>query len=139
MKPDVRLLIVDDDVDDRNFIIAAVKEIDADIECITANDGQQALEVLMNSPRLPDLVFLDLRMPRFSGRKCLVEIRKNTRFENLPVIIYTTSTEIEESQDLKKMGALHFISKPNNPDEIYYLISMVLEEQVPLLQKKSRG
>ena len=138
MKPDVRLLIVDDDVDDRNFIIAAVKEIDADIECITANDGQQALEVLMSSPRLPDLVFLDLRMPRFSGRKCLLEIRKNTRFENLPVIIYTTSTEIEESQDLKKMGALHFISKPNNPDEIYYLISMVLEEQVPLLHKKNR-
>ena len=129
---------MDDDVDDRNFIIAAVKEIDADIECITANDGQQALEVLMSSPRLPDLVFLDLRMPRFSGRKCLLEIRKNTRFENLPVIIYTTSTEIEESQDLKKMGALHFISKPNNPDEIYYLISMVLEEQVPLLHKKNR-
>ena len=138
MKSNVRLLIVDDDVEDRNFVIAAVKEIDADIECITANDGQQALEVLLNSPTLPDLVLLDLRMPRFGGRKCLVEMRKNTRFENLPVIIYTTSTEVEESQELKKMGALHFISKPTNPDEIYYLMSMVLEDQVPLLQKKSR-
>lgn len=129
---DIRLLIVDDDADDRNLFIEAVKEVDEGIECITAADGQQALDLLKNATRLPDFIFLDLRMPRFNGKKCLFGIKNNERLKTIPVIIYTTSKEVEESEDLKEMGAVHFMSKPSNPEEIYYLVSFVLEEQLRL-------
>lgn len=135
MKDKISLLIVDDDTDDQNLFIEAVKEVDEDINCITANDGQQALDLLKNALRLPDFIFLDLRMPRISGKKCLVEIKNDDRLKSIPVIIYTTSTELEESKDLKEMGAVHFISKPSNPEEIYYLVSFVLEEQLRLLPR----
>jgi DNA-binding response OmpR family regulator len=127
MKKKLSLLIVDDDPDDRAFFIEAAKEIDENIDCMTANDGQKALDLLRNSLSfLPDLIFLDIRMPLLNGKKCLLEIKKDERLKHLPVIIYTTSKVVEESIELKKMGAVHFISKPANADEIYYLLSVMI-------------
>ena len=130
MKNNLRLLIVDDDADDRQFFIDAVREIDKAIECVVAKDGLHALE-LLNNPDfvLPNFIFLDLRMPRFNGRRCLVEIKANERLKDIPLIIYTTSTDVKESAELKNLGATHFISKPHSPDEVYYILSVVLEEQ----------
>jgi len=130
MKDKTKLLIVDDDADDRQLFIDAVKEFDKHIECVSAKDGKQALDLLNDlNLSLPDYIFLDLRMPRFNGRKCLLEIKKSERLRDIPVIIYTTSRELEESKELKQMGAVHFISKPSNPEEVYYVVSFALEEQ----------
>ncbi|HMC85645.1 MAG TPA: response regulator [Chitinophagaceae bacterium] len=135
MKKKLSLLIVDDDPDDRAFFIEAAKEIDENIDCMTANDGQKALDLLRNSLSfLPDLIFLDIRMPLLNGKKCLLEIKKDERLKHLPVIIYTTSKVVEESIELKKMGAVHFISKPANADEIYYLLSVMIEEYLGTLR-----
>lgn len=130
IKDYISVLIVDDDADDRKLFEEAVKEIDERIKCITAKDGQYALELLKSRmDALPNLIFLDLRLPRFSGRKCLLELKKDIRLKHIPVIIYTTSREVQDSIELKNMGAVHFISKPNNPEEIYFILSSVLEEQ----------
>lgn len=131
MEKNMRLVIVDDDADDRMLFIEAVKEVDENIECITANDGQEALDLLKKDVHsLPDLIFLDISMPRLSGKKCLSEIKNDERLKHIPVIIYTTSKDVEESKKLKEMGAYHFISKPSNAEEIYYLVSFALEEQL---------
>lgn len=123
-------LIVDDDADDRMLFIEAVREIDETIECTIARNGEQALQFLRNFEySLPDFIFLDIRMPRLNGKKCLFEIKKDERLKNIPVIIYTTSKAVEESKELRAMGAFHFISKPRNADEIFYLISFVIDEQ----------
>ena len=131
MKRNMNILLVDDDADDRKLFIDAIKEVDATINCTIAVDGKQALEHLKSSgDSLPDFIFLDLRMPRFSGKKCLLEIRKDEQLKSIPVIVYTTSKDVEEAKQLREMGAVHFISKPSDPDEIYYVVSFVLEEQL---------
>ena len=136
MEKQLSLLIVDDDPDDRAFFIEAAKEVDENIECITANDGQKALDLMRaNLSSLPDLIFLDIRMPLLNGKKCLVEIKNDERLKHIPVIIYTTSKLVEESIELKEMGAFHFISKPGNADEIYYLVSVMIEEHLHSLRK----
>ena len=122
------LLIVDDDPDDRSLFIEAVKEIDDTIHCISATNGQEALEVLNSADQLPDFIILDLRMPRYGGKKCLYEIKRNARLAHIPVIIYTTSKNVDESNELKEMGACHFMTKPRNSDEIYYMAAFVLGE-----------
>ena len=138
MKPDLNILIIDDDADDRQLFIDAIKEVNEDIKCTTANDGKEALERLKNSyDSLPDFIFLDLRMPRFSGKRCLLEIKKDDKLKTIPVIIYTTSTDVEESKLLRELGAVHFISKPSDPEEIYYVVSLVLEEQLNSLRNGS--
>lgn len=125
-----KILLVDDDADDRMYFKEALHEIDPAIECAEAKDGQQALELLQNTGfSLPDYIFLDLRMPRYNGKQCLLQIKADKRLQNIPVIIYTTSKEVDDSEEMQALGAVHFISKPSNPDEIYYVISIVLEEQ----------
>ena len=127
----MQLLIVDDDEDDRTLFIEAVKEVDPDIECKTANNGQLALDMLRDhETTLPDLIFLDIRMPLLSGKKCLSQLKSDEVLKHIPVVIYTTSRDEAESEELKEMGAFHFISKPSNINEIYYLVSVVLEEQM---------
>ena len=121
----ISLLLVDDDADDRELFVNVVKEVNPNIHCFTANDGQQALDLLKTLPTLPDLIFLDLRMPRINGRKFLTEIKQLEKLKNVPVVIYSTSREVDEAKDLKKLGAVHFVSKPSNPEEIFYLVASV--------------
>lgn len=136
MKNSKSFLIVDDDADDRMLFIEAVREINKSIECKIARNGEQALKLLSNIEYpLPDFIFLDIRMPRIDWKKCLVEIKKDERLKNIPVIIYTTSKGVEESKELRDMGAFHFISKPRNADEIFYLISFVMDEHANALRR----
>lgn len=132
----VRILIVDDDADDRKLFIDAIKEVDFGIKCVTAKDGREALEILNNAGDLPDYIFLDLRMPGYNGKNCLFEIKNDQRLKDIPVIVYTTSRELEDSAEMKSLGAAHFISKPSNPDDIYYVVAQVLEEELFRSSKK---
>lgn len=124
------ILLVDDDEDDRKLFCEAAADIDKAIICVTAFNGEQALSYLGNDANeIPDYIFLDLRMPGLSGHDCLAEIKKTPRVAHVPVIVYTTSREVKESIELKKMGAAHFMSKPVLPDDVYYLLSFVLGEK----------
>ena len=130
MKKNINILIVDDDEDDKKLFIESVKEVDEDISCVMASDGQEAIILLKDEHNtLPDYIFLDLRMPRINGKQCLEEIRKDKRLRHIPIFIYTTSKNVQDSIDLKKMGAVHFISKPDNPTDIYYILSLILGEK----------
>lgn len=121
--------MIDDDADDRKYFAEALNEIDNTIELVTAKDGEQAMSLLRQPGlALPNFIFLDLRMPRVNGRQCLLQIKANERLKDIPVIIYTTSKEVREAEELQTLGAVHFISKPSDPEEIYYVLSMVLEE-----------
>jgi DNA-binding NtrC family response regulator len=124
------ILMVDDDADDRKLFAEAAKEVDEDISCITLPGGQEALAWLRDPANpLPDYIFLDLRMPGLSGQQCLVEIKKDSRLAPIPVVVYTTSRDVRESIELKRLGAAHFMSKPVLPDDVYYMISFVLGEK----------
>jgi CheY-like chemotaxis protein len=130
MEKSITILLVDDDEDDRKLFFEAVKEVDDTILCVSAGNGQEALLYLKNMDnQLPDYIFLDLHMPGLSGQRCLEEIKKDARLAPVPVIVYTTSREVSESIALKKLGAVHFMSKPTLPDEVYYMVSFVLGEK----------
>jgi CheY-like chemotaxis protein len=126
----MNILLVDDDEDDRKLFFEAAGEVDQTIKCIGATNADEALLYLNDKGNpLPDFIFLDLRMPGLSGRQCLEEIKKDARLEPVPVIVYTTSTDVRESVELKQLGAAHFMSKPVSPDDVYYMLSVVLGEK----------
>jgi CheY-like chemotaxis protein len=124
------ILLVDDDEDDQKLFIEAARAVDDTIICLAASDGMEALDLLRDDSRdLPDYIFLDLRMPGISGEECLVEIKKEPRMAAVPVIVYTTSRDVRESVRLKQLGAVHFMSKPVSPEDVYYMVSFVLNER----------
>lgn len=138
MKENMVIFIVDDDEDDKKLFIASAKEINESIAFVTASDGQEALRLLKDEHnKVPDYIFLDLRMPRVGGAKCLKEIKGDKRLHDVPVFIYTTSADVKDSIELKEMGAIHFISKPVDPSDIYYILSVVLDEKWDQRNKKA--
>ena len=132
----VHLLIVDDDEDDRDLFCAAVNDVDPAIHCLMAQNGYEALRAL-RSCRLekPDIIFLDLNMPRMNGLQTLTELKKDEALKDIPVIIYSTSKLEEDKEKTKKQGAAAFLTKPTSLDELRIDIEQLLHEHLQITFK----
>ena len=120
------IFLIDDDIDDQEFFVEAVKEVDPNIVCHLASSCDEGLELLNKSSVLPDYIFLDLNMPKVDGKKCLLELKKNARVKDIPVIIYSTSSLKKDIDETKGMGAVHFLTKPAAFRELCEAIENVL-------------
>ena len=122
------LLLADDDKDDRFFFEQAISQIDPTVKWQTVNDGEKLMLWLIdNVDHLPDIVFLDLNMPRLNGFACLDQIRHNRKLQHLFIAIYSTSTSTQDIKEAFDKGANIFINKPNGFDELKNVIRKVLE------------
>lgn len=117
--------LIDDDADDREFFLHALKAFDKTAKLVTAESGVDALAKL-NALELflPDYIFLDLNMPYMSGRSCLAQIREIKRLKNVPVIIYSTISDFEE---LKNSHATVCITKPISRQKLVKLLAEVIK------------
>ena len=124
-----KIIIVDDDADDRAFFCDAVSEVDSDIKCIGLNDGEEAIRFLEENPdEIPDYIFLDLNMPRMNGKQCLKRIKSNKNLSSIPIIIYTTTKSKEDVIETKSLGANYFLTKPNKYSELKLAIRDILAQ-----------
>ena len=122
--------IADDDPDDQEILTAALKSIDKFCKCVTAFNGEQALQVLLKGMlTLPDIIFLDLNMPRMNGKQCLTEIKKNDLLQNIPVIIYSTSAEKKDIEETLNSGAAFFLQKPNRFDDLSQALNQIISRK----------
>src|SRR5215211_629081 len=86
------IALADDDADDQMLFQMALKEVSRDVVLDTYNNGIQLLQALMQpGAELPQMIFLDLNMPRKNGMECLEEIRADQRLQHIPIVILTTS------------------------------------------------
>jgi CheY-like chemotaxis protein len=109
------IYIIDDDLDDQDFLIEAIKDIDLSIQCHTAINGQEGLQKLETGLiPYPSLIFLDLNMPRIDGRKFLAAIKSHAQFKSIPVVIYTTSSDPGDREEMMKLGAMDYIVKQSD-------------------------
>jgi CheY-like chemotaxis protein len=125
----MNILIVDDDEDDRDLFCDALNIVDRTINCLMARNGEEALNGLKSEvfPR-PDLIFLDLNMPRINGVQCLREIKSHPVFQLIPVVIYTTSKVTGDKQITKELGAIYFITKPSSLRELCREIEVAINK-----------
>ncbi len=120
------LLIVDDDPDDVQLFSEAVSGINNSFRCLSASNGEEALQLLKEAIIKPDFIFLDLNMPRMNGKQCLVQLKTDSQFAYIPVIIYSTSKVKKDIEDTLRLGAVSFLTKPNKFDHLVKAISYVL-------------
>src|SRR5690606_25303319 len=104
----------------------------------TANDGVELMRLLKNGlPNLPDMLFLDLNMPRKTGYECLAEIRQHKDLKLLPIIVISTSFEHDVVNLLYKNGADFYIRKPGD----FTVLKQLIHKAIRLVTgpvKKSR-
>jgi len=121
--PPIQLLLADDDADDRLFFKDALEELPVNSSLNSVNNGDQLMKLLTNeSTTLPDILFLDLNMPRKTGFECLDEIKRNEKLKSLPVIIYSTSLDHKVVNLLYEKGAHRYIRKPGDFDNLKNVI-----------------
>ena len=128
MRPNqLNIMLADDDEDDRLFFREAFEEVKIKNQITTFNDGTQLMDHLNNEGNpLPDIIFLDLNMPRKSGLQCLQEIRENERLRQLTVAIYSTSSSEKDIEDTFVQGANVYIKKPNDFVQLKKILSEVV-------------
>lgn len=111
--PSPVVYLIDDDEDDRDIFSIALENARSEAVCLTAKNGPEALKSL-NDIKVPDYIFIDLNMPYMSGRECLQEIKKRPMLRDVPAVVYTTSSQIKDANELMELGAAHFLVKPNS-------------------------
>jgi len=105
------ILLVDDDDDDQLIFKDALYEIEKNIQCHIASNGQEALNHLNKLTFPPSLIFLDLNMPLMNGFECLERIKGHPHHKKIPVIIFTTSDSPQDQDRTRQMGAESFFTK----------------------------
>lgn len=119
------LLYVDDDPEDITVLEEALTFIDPGSCCVPARSGREALDVL-SADLVPDFIFLDINMPMMTGRDVLLAIRKENRFDNIPIIMCSTTINPREIQSYKDAGANDFLIKPTRFDDLCRSLNNVL-------------
>lgn len=110
----ITITLADDDEDDRLFFRDAFEELKINTNVTTCNDGVELMEYLRNPDTiLPNILFLDLNMPRKNGFECLLEIRKEAKFSDIAIAIYSTSSSEEDIENTFVQGANIYIKKPS--------------------------
>lgn len=125
----LHILLADDDESDRLLFTEAFAELKIRTVVSTVNDGIELMELLnLEDQPLPNLLFLDLNMPRKSGLECLKEIRGNKNLKDISIAIYSTSHNQKDMDDTFFNGAHVYITKPDNFNEL----KLVLEKAVTM-------
>ncbi|MEJ7831088.1 MAG: response regulator [Segetibacter sp.] len=115
------IMLADDDRDDIELFQSAVKECSLNIKVSIANHGQMLLE-LLEKEAVPDFIVLDLNMPGISGYDCLKAIRKNQKYNNVVVMILSTSSLEKDINYCLANGANYYVVKPESLNALSKLV-----------------
>jgi CheY-like chemotaxis protein len=146
----VVLVMVDDDEEDCMLVNEALKQACPGCTFRCVGDGDQLLDYLHRSSRdnsdhestpPPDIILLDLNMPRMDGRKVLKILKEDPLFRAIPVVILTTSKELEDVKACYDLGANSYITKQSSFEEMVLCVKTLMEywiEVATLPRKKTR-
>lgn len=118
----ITIYLADDDGDDRTLFIEAISEIPLETQVTQFDNGVDLMDDLFSDKPLPDVIFLDLRMPLMDGFECLTDIRSFKQFSHIKVIVYSSSYHQREVNQLKRDGANRYLQKPNSFNQLKTLL-----------------
>lgn len=124
-----RILIVDDDADDREMIKDAFVHINDNFDYVFLENGDRLMEYLKTQSHdsNPSLIMLDLNMPGKDGRESLREIKSDQSFHSIPTIVFTTSSSNRDRGICYDLGANCFTTKPDTFDKLTALAGCICQ------------
>lgn len=123
-----RIMLAEDDEDDKWIFTEIMKglAVDGNIRFDALDNGLQIMQALENNPELPDLVILDQNMPQLNGKETLELIKKDERFNHIPVVIYSTYNDSRLSNECVNIGATQIVTKPDTFEGFKEMIEMLV-------------
>jgi CheY-like chemotaxis protein len=125
--PPLRIVLVDDDEDDHFIFAKTLNEIQIPTILTSITESENLMDYLLNLYDLPDVIFLDLNMPRKNGCECLTEIKQHAKLKHIPIIIYSTSYHKDILDILYAKGAIYSIRKSPSGKQTRESIEIALD------------
>lgn len=129
MTRSLRILLVEDSPSDVRLIQEALKDTPVGVQLTVARDGIEAMEYLRQSEAglavRPDLMLLDLNLPRKNGREVLAEVKASPTLKQIPVLVMTSSRSDEDVAQAYSLNANCFITKPGDLDEYQSVVKAI--------------
>lgn len=120
------ILLVEDSAGDAQLTREAIAELGLPITLDVARDGEAAVEFLDSSPR-PDLILLDLNLPKMNGKDVLADLKASDRFKSIPIIVLSTSMAPEDVRRCYELHANCYVTKPTDLDAFIDMIRRIAE------------
>ncbi len=127
MPQPVRILLVEDDEDDITFFELALKKQSIATKLTTLTDGDQVMPYLADTNEHPDLMVLDLNLPKLPGRDVLTQVKQSPIGQDIPVVILSTSSAQEDSDFCIANGAERFLTKPTSLTSLSNMLAEMLD------------
>jgi DNA-binding response OmpR family regulator len=121
----MQIFLIEDDMDDIELLQDAMAGVSHDMHI--ANDGDAAVELIKSGTIVPDIIILDLNLPKIHGREVLLEIKSFDAYRNIPLVILTTSSATEDITYAYENGANKYLIKPHTGDELKEIVKTIFE------------
>jgi chemotaxis family two-component system response regulator Rcp1 len=140
----IEILLVEDNAGDARLTLEAFKEGKVINNLAVVNDGAEALEYLRRQGRyadasMPDLILLDLNLPRMDGREVLAEIKNDPHLMKIPVVVLTTSASQDDITRAYGSHANCYITKPVGLDQFLRVVQTIESFWLSLVKLPSHG
>ncbi len=126
---DLKILLVEDNPDDAELTRRILRRICLDRDIFLAADAEEAMGCLERLREegygLPDLILLDIKLPRLSGMELLERLKTSSKFRGIPVVMLTGSLVSEHIQKSYDLGAVSYLLKPISEDELLMTLSYI--------------
>ena len=130
---DEKILIIDDDLDSHQLVSLMLDK--EGYQIVAANDGEEGL--LKTNQETPDLILLDIMMPGIDGYEVARRLRQNSKTDEIPVLIYTAKSQVDDRIAAFESGADGFLTKPSHPSELQAYINSLLSRPAKRGQKQN--
>jgi CheY-like chemotaxis protein len=127
MKPPIKILLIEDDLDDVELLQDSLNDNNIFYEMNVINDGGLVLDYLHKNIATPDIIVLDLNLPRVHGKEILKEIKVTPSYKNIPLLILTTSSAKEDMDFSYQHGANKFLRKPTTVESFKFTIQTIVD------------
>lgn len=128
-EPPVRILLIEDNAPDIRLTTEALRQGAAVVDLTVARDGVEALDLLRHNDSppalLPDLILLDLNLPRKDGREVLRAVKSDPALVHVPIIILTTSSAERDVLESYRLGANAYVVKPVDLDRFFAVVEAI--------------
>ncbi|PQJ09073.1 response regulator [Flavipsychrobacter stenotrophus] len=122
------ILLADDDDDDRYIFESALNEINNRCSVAYVDDGEKLINFINNSNSVPDIIVLDINMPKINGLDCLKYIKNNKEYSFSRILMLSTSTNEHDVREAYNNGASLYIRKPQSYTELKNILAYCISD-----------
>lgn len=127
MNKKLKILLIEDDMIEVMKLNRTITSLKLQHEIIEANNGEEALTILEKKSNLPDIILLDLNMPKLNGIEFLSILKNNDQLKHIPTVILTTSSNKKDLKECFEIGVSGYVLKPLKYDDYVAKVSKILD------------